>query len=356
MSSRRERAAEKFRRGLIKRDKATARRLLRQYKIALRSIQSDYGEFMQRYEAEYNRLDPDLPEDARRIRALDAQRARLESLRQNAERQISRFAGAAYGTVESERIRARGEGARQARELVNAALPRGIEVAGDIVPVASVEQVAAQTGRDAPLRQLFESFGKQAADKAVDTITQGVALGRNPRVIARQLSVDLGTSLNRALTISRTEVLQAHRAASLEQFRADSDVVSGWTWYAQIATCCAACAAMHGTKHTLDESLDSHPNCRCAMLPNPVTFEELGITGIDEPVTDVQTGQEYLDSLSPSERRKRTEQWGAGVADGFERGDLSLDDMVHESSHPVWGKGRRQSTLEQARKNAGIRS
>lgn len=289
-----------------------------------------------------------------RIKALNNQRDRLYALRRSIEREMSKFAGSAYGDVRRAASKGIVQGAKQAGELVSAGAP-GLQLGTATVPTASVEAIAAQTQKGGPVHKLFKQMGGKAADEAVDKLVQGVTLGRNPRVIARDLRDTLNTTLGRATTIARTEVQQAHRAASQSIYMENADVVKGWTWYAQLATACGSCAAMHGTSHKIDESLHSHPNCRCAMLPETFTYEELGLPGITENATDVPTGEDAFNAMSESDLKKRADMFGPAISEAMQKGDIQLADLVHETNHPVWGKGRRQASLKQALAKAAKR-
>lgn len=66
-------------------------------------------------------------------------------------------------------------------------------------------------------------------------------------------------------TVTATEATHGARYAELEEFQAD-ELCTGWYWYAE-ADSCGACAVMAGSLHTVDEGLESHPNCRCEMIP-----------------------------------------------------------------------------------------
>ena len=41
---------------------------------------------------------------------------------------------------------------------------------------------------------------------------------------------------------------------------------------------CCSCLALHGTEFPLDETLDDHPNGRCAMIPVTPSWSDLGFT------------------------------------------------------------------------------
>lgn len=76
-----------------------------------------------------------------------------------------------------------------------------------------------------------------AAEQAMkDALIEGVIVGDHPEPIARDMLARVEQAFNggltRALTISRTEMLDAYRASSAYTHRANSDLVTGWQWYA----------------------------------------------------------------------------------------------------------------------------
>lgn len=122
--------------------------------------------------------------------------------------------------------------------------------------------------------KLFAKMDSQTVDLVRKRLLLGVSLGENPRQIAADLANALKMPLNRALTIARTESINAYRNAALDTYRTNSDVVQGWTWSAA-AGACRFCASMDGTHHDLGEDMNSHPNCRCAALPDTVSYNDI---------------------------------------------------------------------------------
>ena len=112
----------------------------------------------------------------------------------------------------------------------------------------------------------------------------------------------------RALTIARTELIDAHRQAAAITHAANADVLEGWVWYAHLRQdTCPACVAMHGSQHPLQTPGPlGHPNCRCARVPV--------VTGF--PMT-VETGPDWFARQTPTTQRSvlgptRFDAWTAG--------------------------------------------
>ena len=105
-------------------------------------------------------------------------------------------------------------------------------------------------------------------------LAQGLAEGRNPREIARVINdrVD-AIGIVRARALARTEVIRAHHAANVQEYR--NAGIEGVTVMAEWSTAgfkvCPVCIdfAKKGP-YTLDEiefEIPKHPNCRCVAIP-----------------------------------------------------------------------------------------
>jgi SPP1 gp7 family putative phage head morphogenesis protein len=155
----------------------------------------------------------------------------------------------------------------------------------------------------------------------------GVATGQGPRVLARQLRRATQIAPARALTISRTEQLRSYRQATLENYRANSDLVEGWIWFATLsARSCAMCIAMAGTWHPLDEDFGSHPNCRCTPVPS-MRGAAAG--------TRLQNGTEWLAAQTDEVQMKVLGKAGAAA---WREGRFTLTDTVGEQNSAKWGR------------------
>jgi GNAT superfamily N-acetyltransferase len=225
-------------------------------------------------------------------------------------------------------------------EILKLARTTGATVSGgisEIVPLtteAEAEIIATQMPRQAGTRaELTSQFNRVDPDQ-VRAITQrsieqmtalswplaehptqimaaqlrrGISLGLHPDQVAWTIVSDaegaFNGGLSRAMTIARTEMLDAHRAASKAQHLANADLLIGWQWQAQLdRRTCPSCWGQHGSVHDLDEDgpLD-HQNGRCARLPLTKSWRELGFN-IDEPPSLLPNAQAEFDALSPAEQ------------------------------------------------------
>lgn len=189
---------------------------------------------------------------------------------------------------------------------------------------AAVRAVLGVGREGAPLGRLFEAIGRDAAQRMVDALAAGVAQGLNPKVIARGLRREFGLPAYRSVLIARTESQRAYRAATLESYRANEDIIDGWVWVSACdARSCAACIAMHGTRHRLSETLEEHPGGRCKAAP-----VVLG------RAPQVGSGEERFREFSEAQQRRTL---GKGRYEEWRAGRLPLREMVTVRQSSTWG-------------------
>ena len=229
-----------------------------------------------------------------------------------------------------------------ARMIAERGLPRGLKMENLArvgiewrrVPREAFESFVGISGDGKPVGELLSRYGPQNAAKISSEIRTGIITGKGPREVARLARKATGIPLSQALTISRTEVNRAHRESTRLNYAANSHIVKGYRRLAsKDDTTCLACIALDGTLYENNEPLDSHPNCRCAMVPETLSYSDLGLDIPDEERPP--NAQSWFNSQSDATQRK---MMGTKVFDAFKKGRVGLDDMVTTSSNSVWGK------------------
>lgn len=277
-------------------------------------------------------------------------RHRLENLSLLVQHQVDQFGATALMYTRQLQHLGIDLGSQAALSLLDASKPDGVHWAFGTPSTTALERLVGATQAGSPLADLFAGFGREAAKLVSQALISGVAQGNGPREIAPQVKQALGVSRARALTITRTEAIRAYRGANQETFRANDDVVKGWRWTcAKQARTCAACLAMDGTLHALDEEMGSHPNCRCAPIPITKSWDEilkpLGIdaSSIPDSRPQMETGAEWLEKQP--ERIQRA-ILGAKYP-GWKAGDFTLKDLVKRTFDPDWGASIQEKSLAQ---------
>lgn len=138
-------------------------------------------------------------------------------------------------------------------------------------------------------------------------LIRGVETGDNPRTTAARMVAQVEGAFNggltRALTIARTEVLDAYRSSSHQIHAANADLVPAWQWLATLDTrVCPSCLAMHGQQFpTSQPGPWDHQQGRCARLPVLAPWSQLGISA-PEPPSAVPDAQAWFAGLSRVEQ------------------------------------------------------
>jgi SPP1 gp7 family putative phage head morphogenesis protein len=262
------------------------------------------------------------------------QAERLESLRAQVDAELRRLAPIAERTIEGQQSAAVTMAHAHALEAAGAA-GAPVEVLGqfDRLPRGAVETLVGFAGDGSPLRALADEIGRGVGQNVIDALAAGIIAGANPRVTARLMREAFGVGASRALTIARTETMRVYRAASLETYRANRSVVTGWIWIASMSPrTCISCWAMHGSEHGLNEVLGDHPNGRC--VPAPILR--------NTPVV-VEPGLSVF-ARQPVEVQRRVLGPAAYLA--WQDGALDLAEMVGRRFDPRWGTMRSARSLQ----------
>src|SRR5690606_14899995 len=108
----------------------------------------------------------------------------------------------------------------------NAITVQGVTAGFNRLPVEAVELMAGLAGNGSPLRQLLAQSWPLAADGLTNELVTGMALGYNPRKVARLMAQGATGSLDRMMVIARTEQLRVYRTANVSSYRASGVVTS----------------------------------------------------------------------------------------------------------------------------------
>lgn len=167
---------------------------------------------------------------------------------------------------------------------------------------------------------------------------RGLAVGDNPRRtaarIVRRAEGRFNGGLASALTIARSETLDAHREATRQSRMANREMVTGWYWSATLdARTCPSCLANHGTLHAVEDfgPID-HPNGRCDAIDKVKSWKELGFD-IDEPDDLLPDSREWFDGLTPDTRRAIM---GPERLRLLQDGEIGWDDLSRRTSNADW--------------------
>lgn len=262
---------------------------------------------------------------------------------------------------------------RKAREALDKLVAQAVDnIASDTAEAASIgaggqpdiiaSQFPPQAGERGQLAVSFDRVDTNAVQAIVDRtrekitstaqplsgdaewamrreLIRGVIVGTNPREAARRMLQRVEGAFNggltRALVISRTETLDAHRAGARAQQDANEDVLAGWMWNAHLDTrTCPACWSLHGTVWPLDEPgpLD-HQQGRCSRTPKTKGWEELGFTGIQEPPDLTEDAETVFRNLPQGDQLAIM---GQARLDALNSGQVAWRDLAVRRSNSGW--------------------
>lgn len=231
------------------------------------------------------------------------------------------------------------------RDMINAAISHsaqavnavateaGIVVPFNRLPVSAVESMVGLAGNGSPLRAVLDDAAGAGADALGSELVRGVALGINPREVARRaVRLGLGQSFTRMQAISRTEQLRVYRLTSLESYANSRVVTSYRRLSARDDRVCAACLFADGNVYPIEYGFDEHTQGRCTTIPVLANV----------PAIRYETGQEWFTRQPESTQRVIL---GRGRFDLWQRGEASLTDMVSRDWSDTWGGSLRVTRM-----------
>lgn len=313
--------AEKFRRMLISRDAAAERRLIAAYKQVYVAVG-----------AQIDALILAIAQTEEMTAGQLVRMTRYQRLMADLERELTKFSGVTQAEIAQLTRDAIRAGADDARYLTAVGLG-DVKLAAMLKTLSptAVETLLGFLAPDGPLYARLNGLPAYTAEQVSRALIDGLSLGKSPRASGRVLNA-MGMGLTDALRMTRTAQIWAYRESTRATYLANSDVLQGWVWYANLATACPACLAMHGTVHPLTETLNDHHNGRCVMLPLTIgsTNELAG------------AGEAYFRSLPEA---KQKELLGPGKYEAWKSGKFAFSDLATEHTDEVYGPMRSVASL-----------
>jgi len=210
------------------------------------------------------------------------------------------------------------------------------------LPDEALQAFVGFAGDGSPLAVLFDAIPQVTTDAMQMALVQGISLGEGPRTVARRVRKAADIGRQRAETIARTEMIRASREAQRQLYTENPSVTGFRRQATQDARVCLACLALSGTLQATDTIMPSHPNCRCVMIPETLSWAEItGDSSIPDTRPELATPERILAGLTREEKfaimgRKRYEMYLNG---------MKLNEMVEVVPNRDWGPTTRIKPL-----------
>jgi SPP1 gp7 family putative phage head morphogenesis protein len=253
------------------------------------------------------------------------------------------------GEVKTDARRSGGAGLATGALLLLAALGDGgvpAKIARDATqppPPGALDFLDDYLDPDGPLMTKIKNLSPYYSDAIRQLILDGVGSGLNPLTIAKNIIDNgLGMSLTDAMRWTRTVQLYSYRWANAASYQANSEIVKGWIWYAELDDkTCMSCISLHGKVFTLEDGIpNDHYNGRCAMLPY--------IPGITDDIVKPGAGREWFEGL-PDESQQR--QMGYSKWEAWNDEKFGWDDLSVFHADDVFGDMRTEPSLKELLSN-----
>ncbi|MDQ0756084.1 phage minor head protein [Arthrobacter sp. B3I4] len=277
--------------------------------------------------------------DGKVSRATAAKNIRLRDALQQSRTMLDELAKTTEATITNDVGQAVLDALDGHAALINSQLPPNPGSAGASFTRMSPDALAAIVERTA--QQIHSATRPLPADVErvmKRELIRGIAVGDNPRRTAarmlQQTESRFNGGLTRALTISRTETLDAHRAATKASEQANKTILQEWEWHADLGPrTCPSCWAKHGTRHPLDEDgPNDHQNGRCARVTVTKSWKDLGID-IEEPPSATKDAETVFNELTRATQR---DIMGAQRLELLQSGKVSWSDLTAVKQTDGW--------------------
>jgi SPP1 gp7 family putative phage head morphogenesis protein len=284
------------------------------------------------------------------------QQDRYQGLLALVGQEMARYSMSLNGMVTSAQRSAIAAALEAGREIILSQTHEAVVAARFVVLNSDAVENMIATTLSGSLRGLLEGIPGAAVVDAAAALVDGVALGLNPREVSVDVRKALGVTMTRALTITRTEMLRASRLATNQMLEANTHLTTGWVWLSAMdSRTCPYCWAMTGSHHKHDEVMASHPNCRCAQVPDVVDVSALLGHGHLESLPTarevVPIGSTRFASLDAAEQERVL---GGKAYQAYHTGEISLSDLVGTRQSQRWGRVGYVKSLRQLRREKVI--
>jgi len=218
----------------------------------------------------------------------------------------------------------------------NPSIIQAFNATWDSLPKDAIESLLGFLAPDSELTLNLNTLGQSASRVFQDKLMEGIAFGYNPNKVTSAINNALGQPLDWVLSTVRTTQLYAYRDASRANYLNNSEIVSGWKWYASLdGRCCMSCYNQHGRLFTLEQALNDHHQGRCTQIP--ILPDKYGIT---QP--DIEAGESQFNSLPETEQITRM---GKAMHAAWKKNEFQFSELSQPYQNNVYGEMIKEASL-----------
>ena len=193
------------------------------------------------------------------------QQHRYKEMMLQCQMEIERFSRYAADKIEGQQRLALDFGLRHSQSL--AAMQMSGAASWNQIPHGALQNLVGFLGDGSPLASKFTGMSAGVEQGIKDVIVSGMAMGWSSKKIASELERSYKGALNNALVVCRTETLRAYRTAAHDNYKANSDLVTGWYW---VSSHSARTCLGHGRNETSAQRTFHRSSCRKVLqCPHP---------------------------------------------------------------------------------------
>ena len=317
--------------------------LLRSDEAAMRTMAQRWLQIEQALQAQVDALILEIAQNGGPLTMWQLVRLRrYQTLQEQLNAQLAQFVDYVSQDITTRQRAAGLEAIDQSSLAINAAAAdAGIQLQFDRLPARNVERMVGLAGDGSPLRAILQAAGTVGADALAQQLVQGVALGLNPREIARRaLRQGLATSFTRMVTIARTEVLRVARQTTIDNYQHSKAVRAYRRVASKSQRTCIACLALDGEIYPLTTAFEEHVNGRC--VPVPVLIRGTPL--------QYETGRQWFARQPEAAQRQ---MMGPGRWDLWQSGDVTWGDLVRIHEDETWGNSPQVTPVRDLERVAG---
>lgn len=184
--------------------------------------------------------------------------------------------------------------------------------------------------------QSFADLATNLLMRVRNILTTGLIQGQGITTVGRLVQAAMGNTRFQAERIVRSEFVRTAAKADLQVYDANRENLDGVQWVATLDdSTCLQCGELDGEVYDDPEDApipvdDTHPNCRCKLVPVVKNGEELGFGPASRASMDgeVPATMDYQDWFDEQDEETQRRILGPTRYELYQRDDATLGDFV----------------------------